>query len=252
MAEPVVAMQMYTLRNEAAEDYPGTLREVADMGYKAVQVSGTHSYSAAEIRNVMDDLGLGSAGTHVGFAMMRDDFNAAVDLVKTLNTPYAIVPSCPGEYREDSQGWMRFAREMNEVAARMKEEGLVLGYHNHSFEFKDYGGKTGYDILWEIASDDIQPEIDTYWVRHGDHDPVAMLKRFAGRIDVVHFKDMGEGEGKPMVPVGDGILDWPAILEACRTGGAKWLDIEQDRCEPLAPLDAARKSLDNCRKWGLA
>ena len=248
----MVAIQMYTLRNEAATDYPGTLEKVAKMGYKAVQVSGVHSYAAEQIGKVMRDLGLGSAGTHIGFDVMKKDFNAAVELAKALDTKYAIVPSAPKEARESAETWKRFAQEMNEIAAKMKEKGLVLGYHNHSFEFQQYGDKTGYDILFENVVKDVQPEIDTYWVKHGGGDPVAYLKRFKGRIDVVHFKDMGKGEEKPMVPVGDGILDWTRIIKECRQGGAKWLCIEQDNCAPLEPLQAAKKSLENCRKWGLA
>ena len=253
MAEPVVALQMYTLRNEAAEDYPGTLKKVAEMGYKAVQVSGTHSFGAAEIRKVMDDLGLGSAGTHVGLGAFEEDFDKAVEIVKTLGTEYAILPSVPKDRRGTAEDWRTMGKVMSELGAKLKEVGLRLGYHNHSFEFETFDGRTGYDLMMETADPElVLTEIDTYWAQHGGQDPVAMLKRFAGRIQVVHFKDMGEGDEKPMVPVGEGILDWPGIVEACKSGGTEWMGIEQDHCAPLEPLEAARVSLENCRKWGLA
>jgi len=252
MPEPVVAMQMYTLRNDCAKDYPGTLRELARIGYRAVQVSGLHKSTAREIRKVMDNLGMGSAGTHVGLDMLEKDFGAAVEMTKGLGTEWAIVPSVPDDRRRTADDWHRFAATMNDLGARLREQGLRLGYHNHSFEFQKFGGRSGYDIFFEAADSGlVHPEIDTYWVRHGGEDPAAYLERFAGRIEIVHFKDMGPGPERPMVPVGEGILDWPRIIAACRAGGTEWICIEQDDCAPLAPLDAARVSFENCRRWGL-
>lgn len=251
--KPVVAMQMFTLRDECEQDYPGTLREVAKIGYRAVQVSGLHKCTAREIRKVMDDLGLGSAGTHVGLEMLEQNFNAAADMVKDLGTEWAIVPWLPEERRQGAEGWRTLGKIMTEIGAKLRQVGLRLAYHNHSFEFKKFDGKYGYDLLFESVDPSlVHNEIDTYWVQHGGESPVKYLRRFAGHIRVVHFKDMGPGPDKPMVPVGEGILDWPNILKACRSGGTQWMCIEQDTCAPLPPLAAAKVSFDNCRKWGLA
>lgn len=251
--KPVVAMQMFTLRDECEQDYPGTLREVAKIGYRAVQVSGLHKCTAREIRKVMDDLGLGSAGTHVGLEMLEQNFNAAADMVKDLGTEWAIVPWLPEERRQGAEGWRTLGKIMTEIGAKLRQVGLRLAYHNHSFEFKKFDGKYGYDLLFESVDPSlVHNEIDTYWVQHGGESPVKYLRRFAGHIQVVHFKDMGPGPDKPMVPVGEGILDWPNILKACRSGGTQWMCIEQDTCAPLPPLAAAKVSFDNCRKWGLA
>ncbi|HUU31723.1 MAG TPA: sugar phosphate isomerase/epimerase [Phycisphaerae bacterium] len=252
MAGFTVAMQMYTLRKEAEADYPGTLEQVAKIGYPAAQVSGLYRWKAREIRKVMDDLGLGSAGTHVALEMLEKDFNAAVDMVKDLGTEWAIVPWLGEERRKTAEGWRTLAKIMTGLGAKLAAVGLRLGYHNHSFEFQKFNGQYGYDIFYEAVDPNlVHNEIDTYWVKHGGEDPVKYLKRFAGHIQVVHFKDMGKGPAKPMVPVGEGILDWPAILAACKAGGTEWACIEQDDCAPLEPLAAARVSLENCKKWGL-
>lgn len=252
MAKPVVAMQLYTLRQECAADFPGTLAKVAEMGYPAVQVSGTHGQKAKDIRKVMDDLGLGSAGTHVALDLLEKDFRAAVDLVKDLGTEWAIVPWLPEDRRKTADQWRTLGKVMTEIGAKLRAEDLRLAYHNHSFEFREFDGKYGYDIFYESVDPGlVHNEIDTYWVKHGGADPVAYLKRFAGHIQVTHFKDMGKGEARPMVPVGEGILDWPNLIAACRSGGTEWLCIEQDECAPLSTLEAARVSLENCRQWGL-
>lgn len=253
MAEPVVAMQMYTLRDLTAEDYAGTLRKVAEMGYPAVQVSGFGNSTPEEIRKVMDDLELGSAGTHLGLAMMEEEFEKVVEVTKTLRAGHAVVPHVPGDRRQSADDWKRLAETFNEIGRKLKAEGLGMAYHNHAFEFETFDGRTGYDILFENLDLDLcGAEIDTYWVRYAGADPVEYLKRFAGHIQIVHFKDMGAGEEKPMVPVGEGVLDWPAIIEASKAGGSEYLAIEQDDCAPLEPLEAARVSLENCKKWGLA
>jgi len=251
MPEPVVALQMYTLRKEVAEDLVGTLERVAEIGYPAIQVGGLPQPPEA-IRKVMDDLGLKVAGTHIDLARMENEFDKVVDEVKALGTEWVVVPYLPEERRRSGDDWRTLGKILTRIGARLKGEGLRLAYHNHAFEFQTFDGKYGYDILFESADlDVVQTEIDTYWVQYGGADPVAYLKWFAGHIQIVHFKDMGAGEDRPMVPVGEGILDWPAIIEACKSGGTEWICIEQDECAPLEPFEAARVSLENCRKWGL-
>jgi len=253
VAKPVVAMQMFTFRKETKEDYAGTLRQVARIGYPAIQVSGFGNSTPAEIRKMLDDLELGSAGTHLALEMMEKEFEKVVEITKTLRAGIAVIPWLPKERRQTADDYRRLADRMTDLGHKLKAEGLGLAYHNHAFEFEKFDGQYAYDILFGRADPKVvEPEIDTYWVRHGGADPVAYLERFAGRMRIVHFKDMGPGDEKPMVPVGEGILDWPAIVDACRSGGTEWVCIEQDECKPLSPLDAARVSLENCKKWGLA
>lgn len=250
--KPVVALQLYTVRNEVEADYPGTLKKVARMGYPAVQAGPTAKYDAKAVRRMMDDLDLESAGVHVGLDQLQNEFNATVDMIKDMRDEWAIVAWLPEDRRRTGAQWRQVARLMTRLGARLKAEGIRLAYHNHSFEFHTFGGRYGYDLFFDtVDSNLVHNEIDTYWIKHGNEDPVAYLKRYAGHIQIVHFKDMGRGPDRPMVPVGEGILDWPAIIAACRKGGTRWICIEQDTCDPLTPMRAAKVSLDNCRKWGL-
>jgi sugar phosphate isomerase/epimerase len=249
----VVAMQMFTLRDLAKQDYAGTLREVAKIGYKAVQVSGFGNSNPKEIRKVLDDLQLGSAGTHLALALFEKEFEKVVEYTKDLRAGYAIIPSLPPERRQTADDWRKLGELFTDFGRRLKAEGLGLAYHNHAFEFQMFDGRYGYDLLFDsVDLGVVQTELDTYWIQYGGADPVKYLHTFAGHIQIVHYKDMGPGPDRPMVPVGDGILDWPNILAASKKGGAEFLCIEQDNCAPLQPLEAARKSLENCRRWGLA
>jgi sugar phosphate isomerase/epimerase len=247
-----VALQMYTVRNEVEADCPATLKAVAEMGYPAVQAGPTKEFGAKDVRRMMDALGLVSAGVHVGIDMLEKQFDAAVEMVKTFGVDLAIVSWMPEDRRKTADDWRRAGATMTEFGARLKAVGLRLSYHNHSFEFNTFGGQYGYDLFYAAVDPDlVLHEIDTYWVRHGNEDPVAYLDRWPGRMPTVHFKDMGRGPDRPMVPVGTGILDWPKIVAACKKGGTEFVVVEQDTCAPLSPLEAARISLENCRKWGL-
>jgi sugar phosphate isomerase/epimerase len=252
VAKATVALQMYTLRKECEADYAGTLKQVARIGYPAVQVSPLHSYTAKFIKKVMDDLGLGSAGTHVSLDLLEKEFNAAVDKAKDLGTDWVALASIPHDRRQTQEDWGTLGKTLTEIAARLKAQGIHFAYHNHDFEFVKFAGRTGYDIMFDAADRSlVHNELDTYWVKRAGLDPVAYLKKYAGHLTLTHFKDMAAGPEMKMAPVGAGVLDWPAIIQASLDGGAEWLCVEQDECAPLEPLEAIRVSLENCKKWGL-
>jgi sugar phosphate isomerase/epimerase len=139
------------------------------------------------------------------------------------------------------------------VAERIRKAGRTFVYHNHNFEFARFGNLTGMEILLGECGDAVQFEPDTYWVQAGGGDVAAWLGRLAGRIDVVHFKDMvydiGEGQAA-MAEVGEGNLDWPRIISACRAAGTRWHVVEQDICR-RDPFDSLKLSLENLRRFGL-
>jgi sugar phosphate isomerase/epimerase len=243
---------MFTLRKECEADYAGTLKKVAAIGYPAVQVSPLHQYKATDIKRWMDDLGLGSAGTHVSLDLLEKDLPAAVAKAKELGTDWVALASIPHERRQTEDDWKAMGRNLTEIASRLKAEGIHLAYHNHDFEFVEFGGRRAYDIMFEAADRSlVHNELDTYWVKKAGLDPVAYLKKYAGHLHLTHFKDMAAGPEMKMAPVGAGILDWPNIIKASVAGGAEWLCVEQDDCAPLEPLEAIRISLENCKRWGL-
>ena len=151
------------------------------------------------------------------------------------------VGTIAGEYGMEPSSYRRFLEDFRPVIARFKAAGIRFGYHNHSLEFRQRG-REHYDLL--LDEPDLMLEVDVYWVAVAGLDPAELLRRAAGRIPEVHLKDLEALGWEPptFAPVGEGNLDWPAILDACRTGGTEWLIVEQDVCR-RDPFDCLASSL---------
>jgi sugar phosphate isomerase/epimerase len=180
---------------------------------------------------------------------MRDETQSVIDEHNALECRYAAIGGLPVEYRKDGEGYRRFAKEASEVARKLKEAGIVFGYHNHSFELAKFEGKIALEVLFEESDPQVfTAEIDTYWIQHGGGDPAEWIRRMKGRIPVVHFKDMGISDGRQvMAEVGEGNLNWDAILEACKSSGVLWYIVEQDTCQ-RDPFESLAISFDNLKK----
>jgi sugar phosphate isomerase/epimerase len=253
MATLPVALQLYTVRDHASEDFVGTLKQVAGIGYAGVEFAGvTGGLSPKELKALLDDLGLKMAGSHTGLEVLESDPNEAVDFAKTMDTEYITVPYLADNRRKTAEDWSQTAASMNRIGSQLKGLGLQLCYHNHSFEFQKFDGKTGMDILYGASDPElVKAEVDVYWVQHGGEDPVEFLKRYKGREPLIHMKDMANDEKRSFAEVGTGILDMPAIVEAATAGGAKWLIVEQDVC-PGDPMESVRISFQNMKEQGWA
>lgn len=249
MARIPVALQMYTVRDEAAKDFIGTIKKVAEIGYEGIEVAGVFDTPAAELKKVLDGLGIKMCGAHVGKALV-DDLDATADYFLELGCKYLVTSGLLKGDQATEAGWREGAKVFEEVGQKCKERGLAFAYHNHSFEFVEFGGKYALDILYEESDPDlVKAEIDIYWVQHGNEDPTAFLKRHGDRAPLIHVKDMTEGEERTFTEVGTGIIDFPSAFEVCEATGAEWYIIEQDRSN-LPTLESARVSFEGMQKFG--
>ena len=139
-----------------------------------------------------------------------------------------------------------FMGRYNAVAEKFKSSPVRIGYHNHSHEFMKVDGKLIMQALIDNLSHDIWMEIDTYWVQHGGADPIQWINKVKGRIPCVHLKEMSITFGRQqlMAEVGEGNLNWPGVLSACKDAGVEWYIIEQDVCQ-RDPFESAAISLKN-------
>ena len=244
MPKPVLGLQLFTVREQLADDFDQTLAQVADMGYEAVELTGTGPHTPEELRDLLEELNLEPAGMHVGLDGLESDLGASIETAKTLGMNNLICPYLPDDRRQTKEDWLEVAQTLDAVGQQCREAGLQLSYHNHSFEFVQYDGTYALDLLLQNCSpDNVLSELDTYWVKHGGADPVDYLEKYAGRIAILHVKDMAGDEEQSFAEVGSGILDWPAIDAAARAAGVQYYCVEQDTC-PGDPMDSARQSAE--------
>jgi len=250
VVKPVVALQMYTVRDEAQKDFAGTLKAVAAMGYPAVQLAGTGGLSSKELRRLLDDLGLKVAGAHVALDALENDLDQQMAYHLDIGTIDLVVPVLPQPRRTDKNGYKQVADSMNAVGRRLKDARMRLSYHNHAFEFERFDGEYALDLLLGWCDPDlVKWEPDVYWIKYGGEDPAALIKRYSGRCPIIHLKDMTADDSRTFAEVGEGVLDWPPIFRASEENGAEWYVVEQDRWARPS-LEAAKLSLQHLKEWG--
>jgi sugar phosphate isomerase/epimerase len=252
MKKAPVALQLYTVRDALQTDFPGTLKAVADLGYKAVELAGTGGYSAAELKKLLDDVGLKVIGSHVGLDLLEGDLQAALDYNEAIGNRYVVCPYLDEQRRKTGDDWKRMGERFNSIGSACRSRAMVFAYHNHAFEFQQFDGKTGMEILWEATDPElVKSELDVYWVLYGGKDPAAYIRELGRRVALLHVKDMARDAERSFAEVGEGIVDWNAVLEACEGTGVAAYIVEQDVCK-RPPLESAAISLKNLQRMGLA
>ena len=230
-----IALQLYTVRDLAATDLPGTLRAVADAGYRFVEVAGVPESSAGELPSLLAEAGLQAIAVHVGIEPLRADPDAVADRLEALGTNRAHRAVDAPEDRATADDVRRFADELTGFAGLLAPRGVRLGYHNHAFEFEELDGETIWDVLLGGFGPDVDLEVDVYWAAVGGRDPSTLIGEVAGRVRLLHMKDLVRDPDPRDGPAGQGILDFPSVVAAGRAAGVEWYIAEQDN--PRSPLD---------------
>jgi len=253
MATSQLAAQLYTVRDftNTPSEIATTMKKVKQLGYDAVQCSALGTIDAHELKRIVDGEGLIICATHTDYERMRDEPQAVIDEHNLWGCKHAAIGGLPQEYRS-AEGYARFAKEASEVAKRLAEGGLTFSYHNHSFELEKFNGRTGLEILYEDSNPQyFKSELDTYWIQHGGGDPAAWIRKLKGRADIIHLKDMAMDDRTQLfAEVGEGNLNWLAILDACKEAGVEWYIVEQDTCQ-RDPFESLGISLRNLKGLGL-
>ena len=241
-----VGAQLYTLRRQmqSPEEIENTLTRVAEIGYTYIQCSG-FEFDAPWLRALCDRLGLKVRLTHVRGPGNRilDDTQGVIEEHKILGCPYIGVGGMGKEYRS-IEGARQFLKDYEAAMQAFRDAGLKFQYHNHSWEFERFDGERFFDVLINESDPALLGfTLDTYWVQHGGADVADLIRRMKGRIDVCHYKDYTVFEGQPRyAAIGDGNLNWPAIIAAFEEAGCKYAFIEQDDCYEKDPFDELARS----------
>ncbi len=248
-----VALQLYTVRDETAKDFVGTLRRVAAIGYRAVELAGIgRGLGAQELKVVLDDLGLRCVGAHIGLGEIEKNPTAIADYNLAIGNPNIVVPWTPDGMRNSEASCTALAKRLNALGAALHERGLTLSYHNHAGEFQRVGSRRALDVIYDESDPAlVKGQPDVYWIVYAGEDPAAWIRNHPGRCPLIHLKDMAPGKERTFAEVGEGIIDFQPIFAASQAAGAECYIVEQDRCA-RPTLESAALSLRHLREWGIA
>jgi len=247
MPKPL-SIQLYTLRAEAAKDFPAVLRTVAEIGYKGVEFAGLHGHSPQDIRKLIDDLGLQVSSSHTALPT-SENVNQLVETERALGNTRLISGLGPKDF-QTVDDCKRAAERFQTAAELVRPHGMTFGMHNHWWEFHTVGDRLVYDIVLEAAPD-IFSELDVYWAAYGGQDAAQVVASHKARLPVLHIKDGPLEKDAPHTAVGSGKLDIPAIIGAADPTVLEWLIVELDACA-TDMTEAVRQSYAYLTGQGLA
>jgi sugar phosphate isomerase/epimerase len=261
VSDTKLAAQLFTVREftQTAKELAETLKKIRKIGYKAVQISKIGAdIDPKAVKSMLDGEGLVCCITHVPWESLTGDLPAVIDQHYLWDCKHIAIGRVPYDYIEwGVEGWKAFAGLANEVGRKLYEAKLDLSYHNHTFELARAEGKTLLDMLFDSTDPRyLKAELDTYWIVHGGADPAAWILKMKDRMPVIHIKDIviqgyTREEAKPiMAEVGEGNLNWPAILAALREANVEWYAVEQDICQ-RDPFESLAISYKNLRAMGV-
>lgn len=255
-----LSVQLYTVRDQIKNDLKGTLKRIADIGFKNVETAfwpkeiSLHQASAA-----LKEAGLSVSSAHIELPE-HAQLQTFLDTAKAFNCKKMIWHGWPEDNRYSSlQGTRELISIYNNVNQFARDNGLEFGLHNHWWEFRNkLGSSYVFEILNEELEKDIFFEIDTYWVKVAGHDPAEIVSKLGSRVKLMHIKDgpakwndkLAEDNPDPMTPVGKGTQDFPSIIKAAKNN-TEWLVIEMDKTT-IDVFDALKQSFDYMVGKGLA
>ncbi len=240
-----LGVQLYTIRDYMKDEdsIRASFTKLRELGYDIGQTAG-YFIGAEKFANIAKETGLRICGTHCGFEDLVADPDKAMREHEMLGTTNIGIGGMPGDARNDLEGLKKFIDKANEFAAYIGKFGFRFTYHNHSFEFRKFDGKRMMDYLADgFDKDNISFVLDTYWVQHGGGDVRAWMEKLAGRIDILHLKDMGMAASQYITEIGNGNINFDGIIETADRIGVKYYVVEQDTC-PGDPFDSLRISRD--------
>ena len=245
-----IGAQFYTVRETCRDldSFAETLKKVADIGYKNVQISGTCPYPADWLKEHLEKNGLKCVLTHIPVPRLTGD----LDQVLADHEVFGCDHIGLGYWSFDPESEMtleKWLATFPPVAKKIAQGGKYFMYHNHEGEFRKVNGKLVMETLMEaVPAEEMGFTVDTFWVQAGGGDPAQWLEKLAGRVPVIHLKDFAFG--RSMAVVGEGNINFARVFEKAEAAGTKYMLVEQDDCHGEDPIECLRRSYQNLRSWG--
>jgi sugar phosphate isomerase/epimerase len=257
---PGVGLQLYTIRDAIGKDLAGSLKKVSDIGYKYLELADYddgkfYRKAPEEFKMMVNDMGMEVISSHASVPNGVSDATAKkmAEDHKAVGAKYCMQPYIADGDRKSVAGYEKMVADWNKVGKIMKDNGIQFGYHNHNFEFDTVEGKVPYfDIFLKEMDKDLTFELDLFWATKAGIDPVELFKKYPGRFQLFHMKDMHTKEqpffktaSDDFAPVGEGVIDFKRILAAQKTAGLKYMFVEQDNAGKGDAFDSIQKSFTN-------
>ena len=249
-----VGVQLYTVREQAEKDLNAVLAHISMIGYKEVETYwNVYTHPAKKLRSMIVDNGMSVPSGHFDY----DGLESKLDYAKELGVQYVVCPMLPKDMWTSADGFKRAADQFNKWGEQVQKMGMQFGFHNHNYEFQKFGNTTGFDILTQTADPKLVClEMDCYWITQAGQDPVAMLKKFGSRIQLLHLKDRQPGfpttqilgpDAEHITEVGSGTINWKAVIETGQQTGVKHFFVERDNGS-TPPFESLRISYNYLSK----
>lgn len=256
-----VGLQMYTIRDAMTADTKGSLKKVSDLGYKNLELASYsdgkfYGFTPKELKKIVNDLGMEIISSHSQVeakGITIDNAKKMADDHAELGVKYCIQPWV-NEVDRNLESYKKMVADWNKVGKIMKEVGIQFGYHNHNFEFKSIGGVVPYYDIYmkELDPNLVTMEIDLFWATKAGQDPVEMFKKYPGRFQLFHLKDMHTKQAPfydvikdDITEVGAGVIDFKKILAAKKVAGMKYTFVEDDNQGNGKPFEGLEISIKN-------
>lgn len=252
-----IGLQLFSVRDAMAKDPKGTLIALKEMGYEDFETYGfdpetatIYGYPVAVFKSILDELGLTTTSGHYGFAGLMEAspeevsayVTKCIAAAKTLESPYLTWPFVLEGYRNPA-GFVRLAKLLNQIGQQVTEVGLGFAYHNHGYEFEDWGGTTGYNIILENTNPDwVKLQLDVFWALHSGKTPKELVAAQPGRYVMWHIKDMHK-ESRDYTEMGQGSIDYKSMLPDPKTSGLQYYYIEQGGNFAVNSMESAKTSI---------
>ena len=240
-----IGCQTYPVRQALGKDFPGTLKELAGIGYKAIEMCSPAGYAKAgygplaslkgsEIRQTIQAAGLHCESSHFNFRELKDNLDERIAWAKDVGLKQMVCSTFGVKPEAPLADWSRAADELNKIAEQVHKAGLALGFHNHNFEFAQVDGVLVYDhLMSRLDAKLVRMQFQVSVIGLG-YEAATYFKKYPGRFISIHLQDWSAAEKKP-VAIGKGMVDWPALFRAAKVAGVKNYFVELD-------LDALKES----------
>lgn len=239
-------LQLWTLREIVARDLAGALQQARAIGYDAIEIFGDGRMFFDNMRAALQTSGMACCSAHVPYESLHDELPRVVAGLRMIGCNSAVVPAFAKDLRDTLPKALQLASDLNRIGERLKAAGIAFAYHNEDYDFVPLheGGAS----LWQTLVDStdaacVQLQLDVFTAMLMGADPIHIMHEYASRITSLHVCDMRAGK---YVPVGQGELDWPALLNAASCTAAQWLIVEHDA--PANPIEDAATSIDALRR----